>query len=84
MSPGKTSIIKMKQGGDGSVSGSRREMSSLIPNSTSSSQKSEHRSPKVVEFSFSCIKFEEELGEGAFGMFLNLLDFCDVHYVISI
>lgn len=67
MSPGKTSIIKIKQGSDGSVSGSRREMSSLIPNSTSSSQKSEHRSPKVVEFSFSCIKFEEELGEGAFG-----------------
>lgn len=72
MSPGKTSIIKVKPGSDGSVSGSRREMSSLIPNSTTSSQKSEQRSPKVMEFNFNCIKFEEELGEGAFGMFLRL------------
>lgn len=82
MSPGKASIIKVKSGSDCSVAGSRREMSSLIPNSSSSSQKSERRNIKVVEFNFVNIKFEEELGEGAFGkccpavfMFnLNLFD----------
>ncbi|KAK7600901.1 hypothetical protein V9T40_008342 [Parthenolecanium corni] len=67
MSPGKASIIKVKSGSDCSVAGSRREMSSLIPNSSSSSQKSDRRNIKVVEFNFASIKFEEELGEGAFG-----------------
>lgn len=67
MSPGKTSIIKINSSSNGSLSGSRREMSSLIPNSSASSQKSERRQIKVVEFNFNSIQFEEELGEGAFG-----------------
>ncbi len=75
MSPGKGSIIKVKSASDCSTTGSRREMSSLIPNSTSSSQKSERRNIKVVEFSFSSIKFEEELGEGAFGNVCYLYNF---------
>lgn len=67
MSPGKTNIIKVQPGSDCSVGNSKLEMSSLIPNSTNSSQKSERRTVKVFEFDFSTIKFDEELGEGAFG-----------------
>lgn len=62
MSPGKATIIKVKSGNE-----SQREAASLIPNSTTSSQKSERRHIKVMEFNFANIKFEEELGEGAFG-----------------
>lgn len=67
MSPGKTNIVKMKPGSDCNVGSSKLEMSSLIPTSTNSSQRSERRPVKVFEFDFSTIKFEEELGEGAFG-----------------
>ena len=67
MSPGKAGIVKVKSGSDYSVAGSRNEMSSLIPNFSSFSQKSERKNIKVVEFSLASIEFEEELGEGAFG-----------------
>lgn len=67
MSPGKTNIVKIKPGTECNVGGSKLEMSSLINTSTNSSQKSERRPIKVFEFDFNAIRFEEELGEGAFG-----------------